>query len=82
MSRLSEDKKNMEVVFEDTGQGIPKENINKLFDPFFSTKSSGTGLGLAVSYGIIRQHQGRIDVRSEPGQGAVFTVSLPAATKD
>ncbi|MBA7678747.1 Sporulation kinase E [subsurface metagenome] len=61
----------------DTGVGIPKENINKLYDPFFTTKSSGTGLGLAVSYGIIKQHLGKIEVESEQGKGSTFTVSLP-----
>ncbi len=76
-SQLSPDKKRIDVIFIDTGAGISKEAINKLFDPFFTTKGSGTGLGLAVSYGIIDQHQGKIEVKSEPGQGSVFTVSLP-----
>lgn len=78
-SQFSADKKYIEAVFIDTGVGISKEAVNKLFDPFFTTKSSGTGLGLAVSYGIIDQHQGKIEVRSEPGQGSVFTVSLPVS---
>lgn len=76
-SQVSSDSKYIEVVFIDTGVGIPKEAMSKLFDPFFTTKASGTGLGLAVSYGIIEQHKGKIDVKSEPGQGSVFTVSLP-----
>jgi len=76
-SRLSEDENFVEVIFTDTGVGIPAEYLNKLFDPFFTTKGSGTGLGLAVSYGIIEQHQGKIEVRSEPGRGSVFTVRLP-----
>jgi len=76
-SRLSADKRSIEVRFIDTGVGIPKDHIHKLFDPFFTTKASGTGLGLAISYGIVQQHQGRIDVKSEPGQGTVFTVSFP-----
>jgi len=76
-SQLSEDEKYIEVIFTDTGVGIPAEYLNKLFDPFFTTKGSGTGLGLAVSYGIIEQHQGKIEVRSEPGKGSVFTVRLP-----
>jgi two-component system NtrC family sensor kinase len=75
--KLSEDKKYIEVRFIDNGLGIPKENLNKLFDPFFTTKGSGTGLGLAVSYGIIQQHEGKIEVKSELGQGTVFTLSLP-----
>lgn len=75
--RLSADGKYIEVRFIDNGIGIPKENLNKLFDPFFTTKGSGTGLGLAVSYGIIEQHDGRIEVKSEVGQGTVFTLSFP-----
>ena len=76
-SRLSRDGTRLEIVFADTGVGIPKENIPKLFDPFFTTKNFGTGLGLAVSYGIIRQRGGAIDVRSEVGRGATFTVRIP-----
>ncbi len=78
-SRYFPEKKSIEIKFEDTGLGIEKEHINKLFDPFFSTKTSGTGLGLAVSYGIINQHQGRILVESQLGHGTTFTISLPAA---
>ncbi len=76
-NKLSADKKYIEVRFIDNGVGIPKENLNKLFDPFFTTKGSGAGLGLAVSYGIIQQHEGKIEVKSELGQGTVFTLSLP-----
>jgi two-component system, NtrC family, sensor kinase len=76
-SKLSPDQKYIEVRFIDNGVGIPKENLNKLFDPFFTTKGSGTGLGLAVSYGIIHQHLGKIEVKSELGQGTVFTLSFP-----
>jgi len=69
----------IEIIFTDTGCGIPEESINKVFDPFFTTKDSdkGTGLGLAVSYGIIKKHGGSIDVESEPGRGSTFTVRLP-----
>jgi len=76
-SQLSEDNEYVEVMFADTGVGIPPEYLTKLFDPFFTTKGSGTGLGLAVSYGIIEQHQGKIEIKSEPGKGSVFTISLP-----
>ncbi|MGC4061129.1 MAG: ATP-binding protein [Aquabacterium sp.] len=64
---------------EDTGSGIPKENISRVFDPFFTTKpvGTGTGLGLSLSYGIVQKHQGHIDVKSEPGQGTCFRVTLP-----
>lgn len=69
----------VKVEVEDTGCGISKENMRKLFAPFFTTKRErhGVGLGLAVSYGIIRQHGGRIDVRSEEGVGSTFSVVLP-----
>ena len=77
MSRICRDGTRVEIVFADTGMGIPMENIPKLFDPFFTTKNFGTGLGLAVSYGIVRQRGGTIDVRSEVGRGSTFTVSLP-----
>jgi signal transduction histidine kinase len=70
----------VEVEIEDTGVGIPKENLSRIFEPFFTTKpvGQGTGLGLSISYGIIEQHQGRIHVTSVPQQGSAFVVSLPA----
>jgi two-component system NtrC family sensor kinase len=71
-------KDNIYIRLEDTGCGIPEENIEKLFDPFFSTKGhQGTGLGLSVSYGIIQSHGGEIVVNSKPGEGTVFTIVLP-----
>jgi two-component system NtrC family sensor kinase len=67
------------LAIADNGEGIPPENLSKVFDPFFTTKSEGkgVGLGLAVSYGIIQAHGGEIEVKSAPGEGTVFTVSLP-----
>ncbi|HTY38551.1 MAG TPA: ATP-binding protein [Bacteroidota bacterium] len=64
----------------DSGVGIPKENLDRIFDAFFTTKSkvSGVGLGLSVSYGIISQHRGNIRVSSSPGEGSMFIVTLPA----
>jgi signal transduction histidine kinase len=69
----------VDVAVQDTGVGIPKENLKRIFDPFFTTKpkGEGTGLGLSVSYGIVAQHKGRIDVQSVVGQGTTFTVHLP-----
>lgn len=80
-SRLSRDGTHIEIVFSDTGVGISPENIPRLFDPFFTTKRIGTGLGLAVSYGIVRQRGGTIGVRSEVGRGSVFTVRIPLEEK-
>ena len=67
------------ISIADTGSGMSPEVKAKIFDPFFTTKrlGTGTGLGLSVAYGIIKKHQGHIDVQSEPGQGSVFTVWLP-----
>lgn len=69
----------VELTVQDTGSGISQEQLSKIFDPFFSTKSvgEGTGLGLTVVHGILQEHQGAIYVTSVPGQGATFIVSLP-----
>lgn len=68
----------VEVTMVDTGVGISEEALSKIFEPYFSTKQAGFGLGLAVTRTIVEEHQGSIDVRSEPHRGAVFTVRLPA----
>ena len=71
----------VKAVVSDSGAGISEENAARIFDPFFTTKAAkkGTGLGLSVSYGIVREHGGDIEVASEPGQGARFELSFPAA---
>jgi two-component system NtrC family sensor kinase len=79
VTRIAHDGEFIEIVFKDTGCGIPDEVIEKVFDPFFTTKEvgRGTGLGLAVSYGIVGRHKGTIHVKSKPGKGTTFIVRLP-----
>ena len=73
----------IKITFRDDGIGIPKEYLPRLFDPFFSTKDvgEGMGLGLSISYGIIREHNGRIYAKGQPGKGATFVVELPIMAK-
>ncbi len=82
-SRVVEDagSKFIELEFADSGPGIPEENVGKIFEPFFTTKpvGKGTGLGLAVSYGIIKKHEGQIFARNNQGRGASFFIRLPVA---
>jgi PAS domain S-box-containing protein len=80
-TRLDLSGSNLLVSISDNGCGIPARNIDKIFDPFFTTKpvGEGTGLGLSVSYGIIQDHDGRIEVDSRPGKGTTFTLVLPVA---
>jgi two-component system, NtrC family, sensor kinase len=68
------------ISISDSGCGIPEENLDRLFTPFFTTKGigKGTGLGLSIAYGIVKMHRGTIEVRSAPGAGATFTVILPS----
>ena len=65
------------ISFEDTGKGIDEEDIENVFNPFFTTKEEGTGLGLAICYGIINRHKGELEVRSTLGKGTCFTIKLP-----
>jgi two-component system NtrC family sensor kinase len=69
----------VEIDITDTGRGIEKKNLEKLFNPFFTTKpiGKGTGLGLSIVYGIIKMHRGQIQVSSHVGRGTTFTVTLP-----
>jgi signal transduction histidine kinase len=67
----------VELVVSDTGPGIPPDIISRIFDPFFTTKAGGTGLGLAISYRIVQEHEGTMDVKSVPGEGATFILGFP-----
>jgi two-component system sensor histidine kinase PilS (NtrC family) len=69
------------LEIEDSGQGISAEDLPRIFDPFFTTKSGGTGLGLAIVHRVVEAHGGRIAVRSEPGRGSIFSVTLPLAAQ-
>jgi two-component system NtrC family sensor kinase len=81
-TKLSNDQNNIIIEVEDTGKGIPQEFISHIFDPFFSTKGAeGTGLGLSISYGIVKRHNGKLDVRSEVGVGTTFIIELPIHRK-
>lgn len=79
VSTQKADKRTVHIHVEDTGKGIEQHDLLRIFDPFFTTKpvGQGTGLGLSVGYGIIKRHHGDITVKSEPGKGAVFTITLP-----
>ncbi len=68
----------LRLVVSDNGPGIPLEHLPKIFDPFYTTKAEGTGLGLSITYGIVREHQGTIDVQSQPGKGTTFVLAFPA----
>jgi len=70
------------IRIQDTGLGINEENLERIFDPFFSTKNTGTGLGLAVSHGIIQEQGGLIDVESLPGEGTSFLIDFPLGQKE
>ena len=75
-----DDNKNMklmEISFKDTGCGISKDAMDKVFNPFFTTKSEGTGLGLAIAHKIIENHDGTIEVESQESKGSIFSVCIP-----
>ena len=69
------------ITVRDEGIGIPEENLKKIFDPYFTTKPKGSGLGLATTYSIIKNHGGIVDVTSQPGEGTTFHIFLPASDK-
>ena len=67
---------NIEIIIQDTGKGIPQKDINHIFDPFYTTKETGTGLGMSIVYGIIKEHKGEIKVESEVGVGSAVKIRL------
>ncbi len=81
ISTSSSEDGSLTIEVADTGVGIAPENVAKIYDPFYTTKGvgRGTGLGLAVSYGIVQEHTGHISVESTPGQGTSFRITLPTA---
>ncbi len=78
-SQLAEAGKYIKLTVQDTGSGIPPYALQKIFDPYYSTKQTGSGLGLSTAYSIIKNHQGRLSALSLQGQGATFVIHLPAA---
>ena len=82
-SRYNKNNKKVEIKFIDTGGGIAREHLDKIFDPFFTTKgpTKGVGLGLSISHGIITNHKGTIEVKSQSGKGTTFIVRFPTRGK-
>ena len=76
---VKQDGDNVIIKFSDTGEGIKKEDLRKVFEPFFTTKpvGQGTGLGMSITYRVIKNHNGEIFVDSEVGKGTTFTIKLP-----
>ncbi|MFC1669160.1 PAS domain S-box protein [Spirochaetota bacterium] len=77
----NENKNSIIITIKDEGEGIHRKNLQKIFDPYFSTKENGTGLGLSVTYSIIKKHDGHISVKSKIGSGTTFEIYLPASTE-
>ena len=72
---------NVIIEISDTGEGIPEDKLHNIFDPFFTTKETGSGMGLAVTYRIVKEHEGEIGVESEIGKGTTFKICLPIRPK-
>jgi signal transduction histidine kinase len=81
IATIQSDDHALTIEVSDSGIGIAPENVAKIYDPFYTTKGvgAGTGLGLAVSYGIVQEHSGHISVESTPGRGTIFRITLPTA---
>jgi PAS domain S-box-containing protein len=76
------DEQEVRITVADTGTGIPEEDLPKIFEPYFTTKDSGTGLGLTITFKIVKEHQGEISVNSKVGEGSSFTISLPVPQRE
>jgi signal transduction histidine kinase len=72
----------VEIVFVDSGCGIRSENLHKVFDPYFTTKDGGTGLGLSTTFSVINNHGGHIEITSEIGQGTTVKIILPTSAEN
>jgi signal transduction histidine kinase len=72
----------LRIAVRDTGVGIPEDRIGKIFEPYYTTKENGTGLGLTLTYKIIKEHGGDVTLTSKPGHGSTFTVVLPIPQKE
>lgn len=79
--RLAEENR-LQIVISDTGKGIPKEDLPRIFLPYFSTKEKGSGLGLAIAHRVVTDHNGKIEVKSEPGKGTTVVITLPMAVSE
>ncbi len=75
-------RENLILTVADVGEGISPENLPRIFEPYFTTKASGSGLGLAIARRIVEAHGGTIEVKSEPGQGSLFLISLPLVSAE
>lgn len=76
------ERSSVRVSIADTGEGIPADQLDKVFDPYFTSKTNGSGIGLAVCHSIVEQHQGNISIKSEPGHGTVVTIELPVPVQE
>ena len=74
---MARDKKHIIIEIEDTGHGIPKEELPRIFDPFYTTKKTGTGLGLSLAHRIVENHGGTLSVKNTGGSGTTFRITLP-----
>ena len=73
--------RNLLISISDTGKGVADKDIENVYNPFYTTKKDGTGLGLPISYGIISRHGGEMEIESTPGQGSTMVVKLPQVLK-